>query len=430
MSLRVVVVGAGFAGLAAADALLDAGADVTVLEARDRVGGRVHSRALSNGAVVELGAEFVLPGHDVLRATAARLGLALYEKGTLYGDREPRGGEPVGRPELLDGIERLAAAGREGTVVDALERLELPAAVREAITARIEVSTAYPADDQAAGVLGEAAASFGDFASHGIAGGNQELAKALAARLGERLRLSSPVERIAWGDGGVRVLTAGAEVAADACVVAVPATVARRLTFEPSLPDRQRLALAAVTYGQAAKLFLQLAEPAEPSATLDVPGRFWTYTQHAPAGGELPVAASFAGSRRGAGTTRSRRRAGALGGRRPGAATRSSGSRPRRRHSCRPGTTTAGPAGPTRRARSHCRSTTRAWPRGWATRVRRRAHGGRMARPDGGGASERRTCGRGTDGRVVGTVGFEPTASASQRRRSDQAELRPARDEV
>ena len=296
MSLRVVVVGAGFAGLAAAVALLDAGTVVTVLEARDRVGGRVHSRALSNGAVVELGAEFVLPGHDVLRATAARLGLALYEKGTLYGDREPRGGEPVGRPELLDGIKRLATAGREGTVVDALGRLELPSAVREAITARIEVSTAYPADDQAAGVLGEAAASFGGFASHGIAGGNQELAKALVARLGERLWLSSPVERIAWGDDGVRVFAAGAEIAADACVVAVPATVARRLTFEPSLPDRQRVALDGVTYGQAAKLFLQLAEPAEPSATLDVPGRFWTYTQYAPAGGELPVAASFAGS--------------------------------------------------------------------------------------------------------------------------------------
>lgn len=296
MSLRVVVVGAGLAGLAAADALLDAGADVTVLEARDRVGGRVHSRALANGAVVELGAEFVLPGHDVLRATAARLGLPLYEKGTLYGDREPRGGEPVRRPELLDGIERLAQAGREGTVVDALDRLDLPQAVREAITARIEVSTAYPADDQAAGVLGEAAASFGAFTSHGIAGGNQELANALAARLGERLWLSSPVERIAWGDDGVRVLTAGAEVAADACVVAVPATVTRRLTFEPSLPDRQRRALEGVTYGQAAKLFLQLADPAGPSATLDVPGRFWTYTQHAPNGDELPVASSFAGT--------------------------------------------------------------------------------------------------------------------------------------
>ena len=84
------VVGAGFAGLAAADALSASGHEVTVFEARDRVGGRVHSRTLDDGATIELGAEFILPGHDVLRATAERLRLPLYEKGTLYGDREPR----------------------------------------------------------------------------------------------------------------------------------------------------------------------------------------------------------------------------------------------------------------------------------------------------------------------------------------------------
>lgn len=292
----MVVIGAGFAGLAAAEALHDAGADVTVLEARDRVGGRVHSVALANGAVVELGAEFVLPGHDVLRATATRRGLALYEKGTLYGDREPRGGERVERAELLDGIARLAGAGSDGTIRDALARLGLSDPVREAITARIEVSTAYSVLDQSAAVLHEAAASFGDFLSHGIVGGNQALATALAARLGERLRLSSPVERIAWDAGAVRVKAAGAELAADACVVAIPAMRARALTFEPRLPDRLQAALAAVRYGQAAKLFLPLAVAAEPSAMLSVPGRFWTYTQRAPDGAPLPVAASFAGT--------------------------------------------------------------------------------------------------------------------------------------
>ena len=60
------VVGAGFAGLAAADALAASGHEVTVFEARDRVGGRVHSRTLDDGATIELGAEFILPGHDVV----------------------------------------------------------------------------------------------------------------------------------------------------------------------------------------------------------------------------------------------------------------------------------------------------------------------------------------------------------------------------
>ena len=57
----MVVIGAGFAGLAAADALRAGGAEVTVLEARDRVGGRVWSVAFGEGAVVERGAEFILP---------------------------------------------------------------------------------------------------------------------------------------------------------------------------------------------------------------------------------------------------------------------------------------------------------------------------------------------------------------------------------
>ncbi len=84
--MRVVVIGAGFAGLAAATALHEAGVEVVVLEARDRVGGRVWSQPFA-GAVVERGAEFILPGNEVVRATAERLGLRVFAKGMHYGDR-------------------------------------------------------------------------------------------------------------------------------------------------------------------------------------------------------------------------------------------------------------------------------------------------------------------------------------------------------
>jgi monoamine oxidase len=287
---RVVVVGAGFAGLAAAEALADRGAEVVVLEARDRVGGRVHSQRLENGAVVELGAEFVLPGYEVLRETAADLGLELYEKGTLYGDREPRDGPPVTRDELIAADAALRDPG-SGSIADALERLVPSPGARAAIASRLAVSSAYEIEDQDASALAEGATRFGDFPSHGVAGGNERIALGLAERLGGAVRTSVPVTRIAWSEAGVVVRAGGAEVAADACVLATPAPHALEIEWDPPLPEWKRDALAAVRYGQAAKLFLPLAAPAPPSQTLSVPLRFWTWTQHG-----ISAASSFAGS--------------------------------------------------------------------------------------------------------------------------------------
>jgi monoamine oxidase len=287
---RVVVVGAGFAGLAAAEALAGRGAEVTVFEARDRVGGRVHSRRLDNDAVVELGAEFVLPGYDVLRETAARLGLGLFERGTLYGDRECRDGPPVTREELVAAYAALRDPGG-GSVAEALERLVPSDGARAAIAARLAVSSGYELEDQAASTLAEGAAGFGDFPSHGVVGGNDRVALELARRLGTAVRTSTPVSRVARSSDGVVVRAAAQEVAAAACVIATPAPHALELDWDPPLPAWKREALAAVRYGQAAKLFLPLSSPVPPSQTLSVPLRFWTWTQHG-----TPVASSFAGS--------------------------------------------------------------------------------------------------------------------------------------
>jgi monoamine oxidase len=298
--VRAAVVGAGLAGLTAASELQRAGAGVVVLEARDRVGGRVWSRRLENGAVVEMGAEFLLPGNTAIRDLAHGFGLGLWDKGMRYGSRDPRGGIGTTVGELE------AAAGRLGAALETappdlsargfLEGLDIPAGAREALLARVEISSANPAGEVAARDLGGIAHVDREPAPS-IAGGNQRLALALAERLGGAVRLSSPVERVVHSSEGVRVRAAGAELEADACVVAAPASVLDRIEFSPPLPAELADALRAVRYGHAAKLFVPLRRPAPPSAVMSVPDRYWTWTATGEGGRVQPVVSAFAGSR-------------------------------------------------------------------------------------------------------------------------------------
>jgi len=290
--MKAVVVGAGLAGLVAADELQRAGADVVVLEARDRVGGRVWSQRLENGAVVELGAEFILPGNTAIRELAERFGLGLWDKGMRYGQREPRG-VGVTPDELTHAVEAVGRALAEGapdlTARRFLEGLDAAPGAREALLARVEISSANSADLVAARDLGGIAHVDREPAPS-IAGGNQSLPLALAATLD--VRLESPVERIVRGDRGVRV----GELEADVCVVAVPAGRLGRPAFEPALPAPLADALGRVLYGAAAKLFVPLRRPAPPSAVMSVPERYWTWTATGAGDEPQPVVSCFAGS--------------------------------------------------------------------------------------------------------------------------------------
>jgi monoamine oxidase len=76
---QVVVVGAGLAGLSASRALSESGVDVTVLEARDRVGGRVLNHHFADGTVVEVGGQWVGPTQDHVLGLISELGLELFD---------------------------------------------------------------------------------------------------------------------------------------------------------------------------------------------------------------------------------------------------------------------------------------------------------------------------------------------------------------
>ena len=289
-----VVIGAGLAGLTAAAELAEAGVRVTVLEARDRVGGRVWTQRLADGTVIEMGAEFVTEGYTAVPELVSRLGLWLAPMGMSFTNREPRGGIGVEPAVLAGAVAAVSAAlpgAGDGTVAELLASVPIDPGARELIACRIQVSYAHPADRLAAAAVRDIPHLFADVGARRVAGGNQQLAETLAAPLD--VRLSAPVHRIEQDADGVRI---DGELACDVAVVAVQAPAVARIAFEPALPAWKAGANGSVVYGHAAKLAVPLHSPAPPSSVLSVPEHFWTWTALGPDGEVVPLVASFAGS--------------------------------------------------------------------------------------------------------------------------------------
>jgi monoamine oxidase len=297
------VVGAGFAGLAAAADLAAGGVDVRVFEARDRVGGRVWSvpfdPADPASPVIERGAEFVLAGYETMAAYASSYGLRLADTGMSYYVRTPVGVPGVDAAAVEAASRRLMAAldtgAAAGSVVDFVRSVGLRPELAEVVVARIEVSCAQQAELLGPQVLRHAA-SMEPLPSSRIAGGNQQIALRLAAGLGDRVRVRTPVRAIDWSDGRVRIAVDDGVVIADRVIVTVPLPVLRDLPMEPALPAWKHRVWASAVVGMAAKLHVGLASPVATSAVLSVPDRFWSWTARDGSGAVQPVVPSFAGS--------------------------------------------------------------------------------------------------------------------------------------
>jgi monoamine oxidase len=299
---NAIIIGAGLSGLTAAASLDSEGWNVEVIEARDRVGGRTWSVPLPGGAVAEMGAEFILPGNSEVRSLASDLGIGLWDKGVRYGRREPRGGIGTDRSALDSAVEALDRAldGLPGdspmSAVDLLASLDIQEGAREAMLARAEISAAAPAELIPAADL-SSVAHINDQPSPGIAGGNQMLSQGLAGPLGDRVRLDDPAVAVRWQADSVEVETAGGyTTTAEHCVVSVPASVIDRIDFSPSLPADKAAALADLRYGHAAKLLVPLAEPPPVGAVLNVPERYWCWTETGEFDRPVPLVSCFAGS--------------------------------------------------------------------------------------------------------------------------------------
>ena len=185
----------------------------------------------------------------MIRETAARLGLRCSTRGRRTATASRAAGCRSRAQELVaayGAVREAAAHGRlgHGTVVDALASIPMADGARDAIRRRIEVSTAYPADDQDADVLHESGTSVGGFATHSVVGRQPADRARPRGRLGDRVRLATPVTRIAYGPDAVRVTAGGTPIEADAVVITVPASVIDLIEFDPPLPAAKARALA------------------------------------------------------------------------------------------------------------------------------------------------------------------------------------------
>ena len=272
---RVVVVGAGFGGLACAFELTAAGYETVVLEARDRVGGRVHTLTnLVPGKTVEAGGEFVGSNHPTWLAYAKRFGFALVDVPetrdlaspvVLEGKRLSK----LGVIALFQQIEGVYAAMTEAArPIDAdvpwsspgaralddlsvsawLDRQAMAPLPRRAIEAEFLSYSGVPTKQES--FLGMLAVIQGgglekywtENEAYHCTGGNQQLARRLVEGIGaERVHLQTPVARIAVADSGVRVTGQdGKTYEADDVVLAAPPSTWGAIEFEPALPPALR----------------------------------------------------------------------------------------------------------------------------------------------------------------------------------------------
>ena len=209
--MRVAVVGAGLAGLACAVDLARAGVDVTVFEARDRVGGRVWSGVMPDGARFERGGEFIEAGYDDVRRRAAEYDLPLVPQGFAFAAREVRSGGRTLPTLLLEAERELAAtvdalgtdAAAATSAAEALARTPLEPLARRASRRRLEGTYTVELDRVSATWLSSAEqrAAGAAEASARLADGNDALAKAMASELGERVRLGCADPRAQPGRG-------------------------------------------------------------------------------------------------------------------------------------------------------------------------------------------------------------------------------------
>ena len=324
----VVVVGAGFAGLTAARDLIAVGRSVAVIEARDRVGGRVRNESIGDGKIVEVGGQWVGPTQDKVLALAKDLGVETfptYDSGSrvlhfngrrgTYKGTIPRINPfvivDVGRAQArLESLAKKVPLDAPWTAAKAeawdavtfetwLRRNTLTAAGRMLLALGVEaVFVCEPGDVSLLHVLfyAHSAGSFqmaidtgGGAQQDRFVGGSQIVCDKLAAALAEgTVTLEAPVRRISVAGDAVTVESDSGSWTCRRVIVSLPPMLAGRIEYQPSLPPWRDQLTQRTPMGSVIKCNAIYDEPfwradgLSGQATGDGEGRAWCSTTHRP----------------------------------------------------------------------------------------------------------------------------------------------------
>ncbi|MFL5779941.1 MAG: flavin monoamine oxidase family protein [Thermoleophilaceae bacterium] len=307
----VVVAGAGYAGLTAARELVRRGHSVVVLEARERVGGRVVNKELGGGVFTERGGTFIGPTQTRIKALADEVGVGtfpMYDEGNdvwmadghrfEWSDTGPTGTAPPDPRVIgdaaqviykLDQLSKQVPVHAPWTAAKADEwdrktlrdfvlanssgnprfRKLVNVALRAQMGAEMrEVSLLFTllfiAQSGDAGHPGSFERNFntrGGAQQDRFHGGSAQVGLRVAKQLGDRIVLGSPVRRLEQSSAGVRVESDRAIVHAKQVVIAMSPTMVRRIDFSPGLPEQRRGLNEAMRNGTLTKVSIVYDRP-------------------------------------------------------------------------------------------------------------------------------------------------------------------------
>lgn len=300
----VIIIGAGIAGLGAARELVDRGLSVVVLEASNRVGGRIHTDR-SLGLPVELGAGWIHgPRDNPISDLARQANLSTYVTDDNSLVVHHADGERIADRDIVAGETRLEQLGEvienrlddDMSFLDAVRRFD-PGMLDDRLTSWMLSSYI---EFLMGGPLERISAYYWD-EGEGFSGADVILPAGYDSVLvqlahGLDIRLQHHVQRISHSDAGVQVETRQGQISARHLICTVPLGVlkANSISFDPPLPRGHRQAIERIGFGSVSKLVLKFNEPFWPQETQYIgvttqPLGRWNYLMNVMTYGDQPV---------------------------------------------------------------------------------------------------------------------------------------------